>query len=171
MRALKATILAVIVATPLVSAAGQEPPSSLEPLRHGTVNLSHEANRVTACTPKVDHQKLSCTATRQAIDSTTAVTLKPVAGGDVATKDRREAQQVSLPKEGGQLQKLELAVGVWEIDWPGRNERDRFYVAENDEFAIKLRTDVGSCKKVKDECKLKTDQTQLVVNIPQRCRR
>lgn len=171
MRALKATILAAVVAMPLVSAAGQEPPSSLEPVRRGTVNISHEARRVTACTAKVEQQKTSCVATRQAADSSTTLTLKPVSEGDVATKDRREAQHVALPKEGGQVQKLELGVGIWEVEWPGRSEKDRFYVAEHDEFAVKLRTDIGACKKQKDECRLKADQTQLEVNIPQRCRR
>jgi hypothetical protein len=171
MRALKATILAAIVGMPLVSAAGQEPPSSLEPMRRGTVSLSHEANRVTACTPKVAEQKLTCVSTRQAADSTTTLTLKPVAGEDVTNKDRREAQQIALPKESGQVQKLELGVGIWEIEWPGRVEKDRFFVAENDEFAVKLRTEIGTCKKVKDECRLKSDQTQLEVKIPQRCRR
>ncbi|MBE7485143.1 MAG: hypothetical protein HS104_34895 [Polyangiaceae bacterium] len=171
MRVLKATILAAIVALPLVSAAGQQPPSSLEPLRRGTVSLSHEATRVTACTAKVEQQKLSCVPTRQAADSSTTLTLKPVAGNDVASKDRREAQQVALPKDGTQVQKLELGVGIWEIEWPGRSEKDRFFVAERDEFAVKLRTEIGACQKAKDECRLKTDRTQLTVNIPQRCRR
>lgn len=170
MRVLKAGILAAIVAIPLVSSAGQEPPSSLEPMRHGTVNLSHEARRVTACTAKVEPQKTTCVATRQAADSTTKLTLKPVAGGDPTAKDRREAREISLPKDT-QAQKLELGVGVWEIEWPGRSDKDRFFVAEHDEFDVKLRTEIGACKKQKDECRLKTDSTSLTVNIPQRCRR
>jgi hypothetical protein len=170
MHVLKSTILATILAVPLVSAAGQEPPSSLEPQRMGHVTLSHQARRVTACVAKPAN-KSGCSATRQAVDSATSLVLRPVVAADVASKDRREPQKIALPKDGATPRKLDLGVGIWEIEWPGRNDKDRFFVAEHDEFAVKLRTDIGTCSKVKDECRLKADQTRLTVSIPQRCRR
>ena len=169
MRMLSASILAAIVALPLVSAAGQEPPSSLEPGQRGIVHLSHAATRVVACT--LNKQKQTCSADKQAVDSSATVTLNPIVDAQITSKDKREPVQVSLPKEGGLPQKLALGTGVWEVAWPGRNEKDRFFVADNDEFDIKLATQIGSCKKVKDSCNLKADQTQLQVKIPARCKR
>lgn len=171
MRAFKATILAAIVSIPLVSAAGQEPPSSLEPVRTGKVAFSHDARRVIACTAKVEQNKTTCVPSRQVADAATSLTLRPVASGDVSAKDTREPVQLKLAKEAGQVQKLDLAVGVWEIEWPGRNDKDRFFVADHDEFSVKLSTEIGGCTKKKNECRLKTDRTRLEVSIPERCRR
>ncbi|MBK7584617.1 MAG: hypothetical protein IPI67_31070 [Myxococcales bacterium] len=171
MRALKATILAAIVAVPLAAAAGQAPPNSFDSVRRGKVNLSHQALRITACVAKVEQQKTTCVPTADTTDSSTTITLRPVSQGDVASKDKREPREVSLSKDANAVEKLELGVGVWELDWPARNQKDRFFVAEGDEFAVKLHTQVGACTKTKDECRLKTDQTKLEVKIPKRCRR
>ena len=169
MRILSASILAVILAVPLVSSGGQEPPSSLEPGQRGTVNLSHAATRVIACT--LNKQKQTCLSEKQAVDSSASVTLNPIADAQIATKDKREPVQVSLPKEGGTPQKLTLGVGVWEVAWSGRTEKERFFVAENDEFDVKLVTQVGTFKKVASACSLKSDKTSLSVKIPARCKR
>ncbi|MFO0571676.1 MAG: hypothetical protein U0263_38970 [Polyangiaceae bacterium] len=169
MRMFSASIIAAIVALPLVSAAGQEPPSSLDPGQRGTVNLSHAATRVVACS--LNKQKQTCTADKEPADSSSTVTLSPIITAQITGKDKREPVQVSLPKDGGVPQKLVLGVGVWEVVWPGRSERDRFFVAENDEFDVKLSTQIGTCKKAKDTCNLRADQTQLQVKIPQRCKR
>ena len=168
MRMLSASILAAIIALPLVSSAGQEPPSSLEPGQRGTVNLSHAAVRVVSCAL---NKKLTCSAAKQGVDSSATVSLNPIPDAQITSKDKRESVQVSLPKEGGVAQKLVLGMGVWEVAWPGRIEKDRFFVAENDEFDVKLTTQIGTCKKVKDACSLKADQTHLQVKIPLRCRR
>ncbi|MBI3202821.1 MAG: hypothetical protein HYZ29_14880 [Myxococcales bacterium] len=171
MRIFKATILAAIVSIPLVSAAGQQPPSSLEPARTGTVTFSHDARRVTACTAKVEQTKTTCVPTRQIAEATTSAMLRPVASGDVTAKDSREAVPLKLAKEAGHVQKLDLAVGIWELEWPGRSDKDRFFVADRDEFSVKLSTEIGGCTKKKNECRLKTDRTRLEVSIPERCRR
>ncbi|MFO0565133.1 MAG: hypothetical protein U0263_05695 [Polyangiaceae bacterium] len=168
-RLLTATLLAGVTLAPLVSSAGQAPPSSLEAERSGKVLLSHVAKRITECTASSKDGKLVCSANRESVDPATSVMLEPVPDGSVSRKDRREARTLTLPKEG--KANVTLGVGTWEVAWPGRVERDRFYVAEGDEFAIELRTEVGACKKVKNECRLKTDQTKLEVKIPARCRR
>jgi hypothetical protein len=169
MRMLSASILAAILGLPLVSSGSQEPPSSLDPGQHGTVNLSHTAKRVKACA--FNKQRQTCTAEKESVDSSTSVTLTPIADAQIATKDKRETVVVHLGKEGGVAQKLQLGVGVWEIAWPGKQEKDRFFVAENDEFDVKLVTQVGSCKKDQDRCALKPDANLVQVKIPARCRR
>ena len=171
MRALKASILAAILSVPLVSAVGPQTPGSLDPVRTGAVSFIHDARRVVACSAKVEQNKTTCIATRQIADASTSLTLRPVASGDVTAKDTREAVQFKLPKESGYVQKLDLAVGTWELDWPGHSDKDRFFVADRDEFAVKLSTEIGACVKNKTECRLKTDRTRLEVKIPNRSRR
>ena len=170
LRMLSTVILASLVAFPLASAA-DEPPSSLEPARHGSLTLSHEATRVIACTAKREANKLVCAPETASMDSSTNITLRPVAGGQVGAKDKRQPVQVALPQDGTQVKKLDLPVGVWELEWPARANHDRFFMAESDDFAIQLRTEVGSCRKVNDDCVLKADKTQLDVKIPKRCKR
>jgi hypothetical protein len=171
LRTLSAVFLASIVALPLISAAEPKPPSSLEPVHHGSLSLSHEASRIVACNAKLEGKKLECVPERQSADSSAALTLNPIHEGQIGDKDKRQPVQIALPKEGGQAQKLELPVGLWELQWPARTEHDRFYMAQGDEFAIVLKTVVGACRKLKDDCVLRTDKTQLDVAIPKRCRR
>jgi hypothetical protein len=171
LRALSAVILASLLGIPLVSTAEPNPPSSLEPVHHGELSVSHEATRVVACNPKTEGKKRECVPERQSADSSATLTLNPVREGQIGGKDKRAPIQVNLPKDGGLSQKLDVPVGLWELSWPARSERDRFYMAEGDEFAIQLKTQVGACRRVKDECVLKTDKTQLEVAIPKRCRR
>lgn len=148
----------------------EKPPSSLAPGQSGRVTFSHTSDRVVACTAKGKGKDLKCVADKMASDASTSLTLRPTPSSEVAEKDKRQPVSVALPKTAGPIE-VALAAGVWEIEWSGRSEHERFYVGRGDEFAISLATQVGSCKRQKDDCVLGTDKTTQQVTIPKECRR
>jgi hypothetical protein len=167
LRSLTAIVLGGGLALPLAS-PGQKPPSSLEPVHRGVVSFSHDAKRVVACNAKRDGGILVCLGQREPTDAATELELRPISQSTLVGQDKREQVHVAVNRDP---RRVELGIGLWEIDWPGRNQHDRFYVADADEFGIGLRTEVGSCKKAGKDCALKTDETVLEVKIPKRCRR
>jgi hypothetical protein len=171
LRFITLTVLGGGFALSFAPSTRQQPPSSLEPVHRGVVSFSHEATRVVACTRKTEGKKLQCSPEREPTDASTSLVLHPIAESAIVAKDQRQNVQVSLPKEGGHAEKVDLGVGLWEMDWAGPQDRHRFYVSEGDEFGIQLRTALGACKKVKDDCVLRTDKTLREVKIPDRCRR
>lgn len=169
LRPTSTAILAAALCLPLVSSAEEGPPTSLDEPR-GIVKLTHEATRVTACTTKKTRSGIRCVAERQPADSSTQVVLSPVKQG-ITQKEKREPINVACPKDGGQIVELDLGAGLWELDWPVRNRRERFQLAEGEEMAIRLLTRTGVCLPVKNECVLKTDRTEVDVGIPKHARR
>lgn len=148
----------------------EKPPSSLGEAQTGRVTFTHTSQRVVACNAKGKGKDLKCRSDRVSLDATTSVTLHPTPSAEVADKDKRQPVSIGLPKTSGPVE-VSLAAGVWEIDWPGRNESDRFFVGAGDEFGIRLATQSGICKKQKDECILATDHSAQRVTIPKECRR
>lgn len=147
----------------------EKPPSSLAP-QSGKVAFSHATQKTIGCVPKGKGKDLKCSPELASIDRSAAVTLHPVADPSVTENDKRQTVTVSLPK-GTNTAEVSLARGVWELEWSGRSEHDRFFVAGGDELSILLTTQLGSCKKVKEECQLFTDTTAQKVNIPKDSRR
>jgi hypothetical protein len=147
----------------------EKPPSSLAP-QSGKVAFSHASQKTIGCVPKGKGKDLKCSPELTTIDRSAAIKLHPVATPDVTEKDGRQAVNVSIPR-GTATVEVPLARGVWELEWPGRSERDRFFVARGDELSIALTTRLGSCKKAKDECVLNTDGTAQKVSIPKESRR
>lgn len=144
----------------------EKPPSSLVP-QTGKVTFSHSSHKTIGCIAKGKGKELKCTPELTEIPGSASLTLRPIREKNVMEKDRRQTVvvNVSNPVE------VPLSRGVWELGWTGRSERDRFFVAGGDEIAIVLSTQLGACKKNKDECLLVTDPTTLKVNIPKECRR
>lgn len=146
----------------------EKPPSSLQP-QAGRVAFSHSSQKTIGCTSKGKGKDLKCSPELTNIDRGATITLHPVRGAGVSDKDARQTVNVSLP--GSAPVEVPLSRGVWELEWSGRSERDRFYVGGGDELSITLSTVLGACKKQKDECLLSTEGTSRKVNIPKDSRR
>lgn len=145
----------------------EKPPSSLLP-RSGKVTLRHSAQKTIGCVQKSKGRDLKCVPEFSTITRSAGLTLHPVTGPDVSDKDPRQAVKITLSKEAVDVP---LARGVWELEWHGRSERDRFFVGRGDELAIGLFTQLGGCKKSEDECVLSTEGSIQKVNIPKDSRR
>jgi hypothetical protein len=148
----------------------EKPPSSLEPTQSGRVTFTHTSERVIGCSAKGKGKDLKCVADKAASDASTSLVLRPSSSSQVAEKDKRQPVTVSLPASPRPVE-ITLGSGVWEIDWSGRSERERFYVGGGDSFNIGLASESGSCKRQKDDCLLATDKTTHKVAIPKECRR
>lgn len=168
-RSTSVAILAAIPCMPLSSPAGNEPPSSLDEAR-GTVTFVHVAERVVACTPKKSQGLLTCEPERQPVDASTEIALSPVQQG-VSRKDNRKPVSVSLPKDGTQGARVELGIGLWDLDWSAKSRQARFALGEREELGIRLTTTLGACQLVKDECSLKTDVSRVELTVPRHARR
>lgn len=169
LQSLGAAALAAILTLSVVSVAGEQPPTSLDPAR-GTVTLTHSATRAVGCIAKSTLKKLECKPERQDIDASADLVLTPVQH-DVTKKDKRKPVPVALPKDSQKPVHLELGAGLWDIEWPARGRSGRFQLLEREELAIKLTTRVGACEPVKTECVLKTDRVETSLAIPKDARR
>jgi hypothetical protein len=147
----------------------QKPPSSLLP-QSGKVAFTHQSQKTIGCSAKGKGKDLKCVAELANADSSTFLTLRPVKSADPVTKDVRENVSVSLPRANAAVD-VTLSRGVWELDWPPRRERERFFVEGGDDLAIGLSTQMGSCKRTKDECSLVTEGATQKVSIPRESRR
>jgi hypothetical protein len=119
---------------------------------------------VKACTldaSKPDKKK--CTETRASAEASTSIVLHPTGKRRIAGPDPRTPVTVSC---GRQKNEVELAVGTWELEWPGYAKRDRFEVEEGVAFGIKLSTAQGRCRLQKNECQLVADAISRKVEIP-----
>ena len=145
------------------------PPSSLEPQdARALVTFSHVPERVLECTAKRRKGSVTCDAKRVRIEAGTSLVLEPVAySGRMPDSDRRTPVQVRFEDDlGPQVQKVRLAVGIWEIKWGTLRPRPRLQVGEADEASIGLSTVVGSCKRVGALCQLSPDGVERTVSIP-----
>jgi hypothetical protein len=145
----------------------EKPPSSLLP-RSGKVTLRHSAQKTIGCVQKSKGRDLKCVPELATITRSAAITLHPVAGPGVSDKEQRQAVKVTLSKEAVDVP---LARGIWELEWQGRSERERFFLGGGDELAIALFTQLGGCKKSEDDCVLTTEGSIQKVNIPKDSRR
>lgn len=164
-------VVAVCLAVPLLGGAASVPsagpPSSLEPGPHGTVTMSHNHWKVTACSPRHSAGKLTCHAQKAEADAALVLQLRPVRTPELVGKDPRKPVSVAIPSgTGPESAKVRLRAGTWEIDWPRHKPHERFLVGDGDEFGIQLVTRTGRCRAVKHICRLEPGKTERSVRIP-----
>lgn len=164
--ALGATVGTLILGA--LQAPDAEPPSSLDPGR-ATLTCSHDRKLVTACSM---NEKKKCVADEAPADARTRAILRPVASHRVGAKDERTPVEIDLTDASGTPQKLEIAAGTWDVEWPqGGAVRARFAVAGGDELSMVLRTRNGACQRAKSECVLDAAHLSRSVEIPKKYRR
>jgi hypothetical protein len=164
LRLVSTAVLTSILGVPLVLPASPEPPSSIESA-HGTVKIVHVASRVSACTA----EQARCVAELQPADASLDLTLAPVDEASITAKKKREAVHVSCPKESGGTVSVDVSAGTWLLSGAGSGHR--FYVGDGDEVDISIKSQRGSCKRVKDECLLETSSSKHDVRVPAAARR
>lgn len=167
----RAAIVAVFLAVPLLggaaSAPSAGPPSSLEPGPHGTVTVSHNHWKVTACNAQHTGGTLSCHPQKVEADAALTLRMQPIRTRALVGKDPRKPVSVAIPAgTSPQSAQIRLRAGTWELEWPGHKAQDRFRVGDGDEFRIQLVTRTGRCQKVKRSCLLDPDKTQRSADIP-----
>jgi hypothetical protein len=150
-----------------------KPPSSLEPDQaRGTVEFSHEHQRVVSCDERREAGEVVCKPKQESMDVGTALTLRPVDdAGRLSQEDRRSVVTLRFEDEPSpQKEEVELSVGTWELEWAGLRKRPRMRVAEEDEFKVKLSTLEGACKRVRSRCVVAPAAQRRTVSIPERYR-
>ncbi|MCA9642559.1 MAG: hypothetical protein H6718_28995 [Polyangiaceae bacterium] len=151
----------------LAPSAGPNPPDSLDPNGpRSEITFTHKARRVLSCEAKRS-PKLTCKAKKDQVDPTTSVRLVPVRTPDITGEDQRRSRSVTLSPDGAQArQAITLAAGVWELEWAGRKKHERFRVADDQPFTIKLSTTSGSCEARDNECRLDATKVSQTVSVP-----
>lgn len=159
------------------SAAGSaspstSPPGSFDPSGpRAQITLTHANRRVLACEPIRKKEKPACLAKREPADSSGHVQLLPVRAPDITDEDRRQPISVNFPSESkGGEQEVTVPAGLWELDWAGRKQRERFRVVDGAGFKITLRSTSGSCVVKQTECRLDPSKLTRSVSIPPRHR-
>lgn len=144
------------------------PPDSFDPNGpRAKITLSHRHQRVLSCQPVRKQDKPACQAKREAADSSAHVRLVPVRTPDLTDEDRRQPISVQFPSESkGGEQEVTVPAGVWEIDWAGRKQRERFRVQDGAGFKISLRSTSGSCALKQAECRLDPSKLTRSVKVP-----
>lgn len=135
----RAAIAAVFLAVPLLGGAASVPsagpPSSLEPGPHGTVTVTHNHWKLTACDARRAAGRLTCHPEQEAADAALALRMRPIRPPALAGKDPRKPVSVTVPAgTSPRSARVRLRAGTWEIAWPGLKARDRFVVGDGDEF-------------------------------------
>jgi len=164
LRLVSTAVLTTALGAPLVSPASPEPPSSIESA-HGTVKVVHVANRVSACTAR----QTRCVAELQPADASLDLTLAPVEEASVTAKQKREPVHLTCPSDSGGTVSVDVSAGTWLLTGAGPGQR--FYVGDGDEIGIAIKSQRGSCRRVKDECLLETGGVKHDVKVPPAARR
>jgi hypothetical protein len=171
-RTLLASCLLVIPALAFGAAAPSKapgaPPDSFDPNGpRAKITLSHAHQRVLACEPIRKKDKPACKAKREAADSSGQLQLVPVRAPDITDEDKRQPISVQFPsKSKGGEQEVSVPAGLWEIDWAGRKQHERFQVQDGVGFKISLRSTSGSCVLKQTECRLDPSKLTRSVKIP-----
>jgi len=99
--------------------------------------------------------ELSCTPELEDRDSVTVVTFRQVGLPDSTSGGASEAVAVAFPSHVGlQERNTELALGQWDIEWPGLQELQRVQVDTRSEVSIALKTTSGRCEVRDDQCRV-----------------
>jgi len=136
------------------------PPSSLEPSPQPksskrAVSVSHRSQRVRKCDALKTGEELSCTPELEDTDSATAVTFRQVAVPDSTAGGASGPVIVAFPSHVGlQEQNTELALGQWDVDWPGARGLKRLQLDAHSELSIALKTTSGRCEVHRAQCRL-----------------
>ncbi|MCA9627540.1 MAG: hypothetical protein KC766_07740 [Myxococcales bacterium] len=151
----------------LAPSAGPKPPDSLDPNGpRSHITFTHRHERVLSCEAR-KKPKLVCRALKDEADPTTSVRLTPVRTPDITGEDQRREVSLSLAPDGDEARReVDLAAGVWELEWAARKKHERFRVADDQPFTIKLSTTTGGCVAKNDECRLDASQVVRKVKIP-----
>lgn len=161
----------LLAAVPPRATGEPRPPSSLEPQEaRALVTFTHVPERVAECATHRGKGTVTCEAKRERTFAGTSLVLEPVAySGTLSDSDRRKPVKVRFDDDPGpQVQKVEVAVGTWEIKWGTLRPRPRLQVGEDDDPSIGLSTVAGSCRKVATRCQLSPDGIERTVSIPAR---
>ena len=136
------------------------PPSSFEPSLPSSpskraVSVSHRCQRVRKCDALKTGDELNCTPELADSDSATAVTFRQVALPDSAARGASEAVVLTFPSHVGlQERNTELALGHWDIEWPGERALKRLQLGAHSELSVALKTTSGRCEVHRDQCRL-----------------
>jgi hypothetical protein len=99
--------------------------------------------------------ELSCTSEFEDTDSATAVTFRQATLPDSTSGGASEAVVVDLPSHVGQQERsTELALGQWDIEWPGEGALKRMQVGADSELSVALKTTSGRCEVHHRQCRL-----------------
>ncbi len=146
----------------------QQPPSSLQPpaKNKASVRISHEARRVTSCTPIKKDPQVGCRPKFAPANTGTALTLHPLGAPDRKGEDTRRGAQITFPERlGRQEHRLRLGAGGWQLDWPPHAAKT-FAVRGGEALDIALRTTHGSCRRQAATCAHSSDGTLHAVTFP-----
>ncbi|MBX3184211.1 MAG: hypothetical protein KIT72_01700 [Polyangiaceae bacterium] len=160
--------LLLIAPTAALASGKQQPPDSIEPReRPGKVTFSHKKERTISCTAKTKQPKADadCEAKREAMDASTRIELLPVPAPNLVKPDQRKPVTLDHPRDGKEVS-AELGVGVWELVWAGRSQRERFRVNPDAPVKIQLQTTRGHCAAQSALCRLNASSTRHQVTIP-----
>jgi hypothetical protein len=136
------------------------PPSSLEPSPRPSnskraVSVSHRSRRVRKCDALKTDDELNCTPEFEDTDSATAVTFRQVALPDSTSGGASDAVVLALPSHVGlQERNTELALGQWDIEWPGERALKRMQLGAHSDLSVALKTTSGRCEVHHNQCRL-----------------
>lgn len=161
-------VLGAAPVTPASTAIGRlDPPSSVKQRSsYTTIKVAHSHQRVVACSLQRKEYEFRCQARREPADSATTLVLRPISGSPVPPKSTGRAIRITFPSHTGRQERaLKLAVGKWELDWPGHKRLERFSASGAARVNVTLHTTTGKCIKRQQVCLLSSDASSQDVTI------
>jgi hypothetical protein len=112
---------------------------------------------------------LSCTPELDDRDSATVVTFRQVALPDSSSGSADQTVAVAFPSHVGlQERSTELALGQWDIEWPGARELQRVQIDASSEVPVALKTTSGRCEMRDDQCRVVGGEVRRRVAVTDR---